>query len=103
MVAPASRKSGAEIDLAAAVGGHVLDQQHAIAGFDVALDLRVAAETFRLLAHILHRQHQPVRHPGGKWNAGRLAAGDRIELLEADIAFDRFGAEVDQRPPHARK
>ena len=93
----------AEIDLAAAVGGHVLDQEHALPVVQMAFDLRVAPEALRLLAHILHRQHQPVGHPGGERNAGRLAAGDRVELLEADLAHERRRAEIDQRPPHARK
>src|SRR5579862_2286071 len=44
----------AEIDLAAAVGGHILDQKHAVALLDVALDLRIAAEALWLLTHILH-------------------------------------------------
>src|SRR3954468_2622140 len=34
----------AEVDLAAAVGGQVFDQQHALAGFQVTLDLGVPAE-----------------------------------------------------------
>src|SRR6516225_413444 len=33
----------AEIHLAATVSGHVLDQEHAIAGLDMALDLRIPA------------------------------------------------------------
>src|SRR5579872_1602023 len=77
----------AEIDLAAPVGGHVFDQQHAVTLLEMALDLRVAAKTLRLLAHILHRQHQPIRHPGGKRDAGGFAAGDAVELLEADVAL----------------
>src|ERR1700685_1037517 len=38
-------QSLAKIDLAAAVGRHVLDQQHPVAGFDMPLDLSVASET----------------------------------------------------------
>src|SRR5262249_46954447 len=44
----------AEIHLAAAVRRHVLDQEHAVAGLDMTLDLRVAAKALRLFAHILH-------------------------------------------------
>src|ERR1700722_17988367 len=96
-------QSFAEVDLAAAVSRHVLDQKQAVAGLDVALDLRVAAQTFRFLAYILHRQHQPIRHPGGEWNASGLAAGDGVELLEADVAQDRRHAKINQRTAHARK
>src|SRR6516225_6275356 len=39
----------AEIHLAATVSGHVLDQEHAIAGLDMALDLRIAAKPFGFL------------------------------------------------------
>ncbi len=65
-----------ELDLAAAVGGQVLDQEHARALLQRALDLGVAAEALRLLAHIEHGQRQPVGQPGGEGNAGRLAARD---------------------------
>src|SRR6478672_2448415 len=40
----------AEIDLAAAVGGEVLDQQHTLAGLEMALDLCVPTEALGLLA-----------------------------------------------------
>src|SRR6516225_973837 len=73
----------AEIHLAATVSGHVLDQEHAIAGLDMALDLRIAANSFRLLAPILHRQPQALRAQPGARNSGRLDAGDPDELLEA--------------------
>ena len=60
-----------------------------------------------LLSYILHvgSISRRFRHPGGKWNAGGLAASHQIELLEPDVALDLvFGAEVDQRrTPHARK
>src|SRR6185312_8161109 len=39
----------AEIDLAAAVRGQILDEQRAGAGCEFALDLRIAAEALRLL------------------------------------------------------
>jgi hypothetical protein len=57
--------------------------------------VRIAAEPFRLLAHILHRQHQAVRHPCGERNSRRLAAGHSVELLEADVAHHRRHAEID--------
>src|SRR5271168_1623552 len=40
----------AEIDLAAAIAGHVLDQEHAVAILDMTLDLGIAAKALRLLA-----------------------------------------------------
>jgi hypothetical protein len=58
---------------------------------------------FRFLAGVLHRQHQPVGHPGRERDAGRLAARNRIELLEPGIAQDERGAKVDERAAHARK
>jgi tryptophan 2,3-dioxygenase len=76
----------AEVDLGAAVGGQVLDQQGARALADVALDLRVAAEALRLLAHVLHRQAEPVGDPRRVGNAGGLAARHHVELLEAGVA-----------------
>src|SRR5262249_33187990 len=66
-------------------------------------DLAVAPESFGLLAHIEHRQSEPVGHPGGERNAGGLATRDRIELLEPGLAHDGGGGEVDQRRAHARK
>src|SRR5580704_17890721 len=72
----------AEIDLAAPVGGHVLDEEDALARLDLTFDLGVAAKTLWLLAHILHGQHQPLGHPGGERNSRGLAAGHRVELLE---------------------
>src|SRR5262249_20377105 len=93
----------AEIHLAASIGGHVFDQQNAIALFDAALDLRVAAKPFALFPSELHRQHHAIGHPRRKWNARRLAAGNCVEFFETDIAEDRSHAEIDQRPPYARK
>src|SRR6516165_7815262 len=89
--------------LAAAVSGHVLDQEHAIAGLDMALDLRIAAKALRLLAHILHRQHQAIRHPSGERNSGRLAAGDPVELFEANLAHQRRHAKINQLLANAWK
>src|SRR5215831_3288819 len=92
-----------EVYLAAAVSGHVLDQEHAIAGLDMALDLRIAAKALRLLAHILHRQHQAIRHPSGERNSGRLAAGDPVELFEANLAHQRRHAKINQLLANAWK
>src|SRR5258708_19277685 len=74
----------AEIDLRAPVGGKVLDQQRARALADVALDLRVAAETLWLLPHVLHPQRESLGYPPRIATAFRLAAGDHVELLETD-------------------
>src|SRR5262249_23357658 len=93
----------AEVHLAAAVSRHVLDQEHAFAGLDMTLDLRVAAEALRLLAHILHRQHQAIRHPSGERNSSRLATGDPVELFEANLAHERRHAKINQLLAHARK
>src|SRR4029077_13361391 len=41
-----------EHQLAATVGGEILDQQHALAGLEVALDLGHAAEALGLLADV---------------------------------------------------
>ena len=75
-----------EGELAAAVGRQVLDQQHAHALGHVALDLGLAAEALGLLAHIEHRQAEPLGDPGGEGNARRLAAGDGVEIGAADLA-----------------
>ncbi len=69
-----------------AEAGQVLDDQHPRTLWHHALDLRAArAMTLRLLAHIDHRQRQPVGQKGGKRNARRLATRDAVELLEADF------------------
>src|SRR5581483_3241740 len=83
-----------EIDLAAAVGGQVLDQQHALAGIELALDLRIAAEAFGLLAHVLHRQMHAVGDPGGERNAGGFTARHRVDLAAADVAVDGGDGEI---------
>jgi hypothetical protein len=93
----------AEVDLAAAVGREVFHQEHALTRLEMAFDLGVAAETFRLLADVLHRQHQPVGHPRCERNARGLAADDGVELLKADVAQHRRSAEVDQGLAHPRK
>src|SRR5262249_18128181 len=49
-----------EVDLAAAIGRQILDQQHALAGRHRALDLVAAAEALGLLADIEHRQLEPL-------------------------------------------
>src|SRR5215831_15709381 len=82
---PGLAQRGAEIDLAAAVAGHVLDQQHALPFDQMTFDLAVAPESFGLLAHIEHRQSEPVGHPGGERNAGGLPASNRVELLEPGL------------------
>ena len=99
---PRLAQSLAETHLAAPVGGEIFDQQRASALVNVALDARVAAETFRLLADILHRQHQPVGEPGRVGDASRLAAGDDVEPLIADLALDRRHREVDEPRAQAR-
>src|SRR2546430_11396776 len=91
----------AEINLGAAVGGEVLDQQRARAFADVALDLRVAAEALGLLPHVLHRQRKALGDPGGIRDASRLAAGDDVELLEAYVARQGGGGEVNQLAANA--
>jgi hypothetical protein len=83
-------------------GGEVLHQQRARALADVALDLRVAAEALRLLPHVLHRQAEAVGDPRRVRDAGGLAAGDHVELLEARVARERGDGEVDQLAADAR-
>src|SRR5438034_3933230 len=91
----------AEINLGAAVGGEVLDQQRARAFADVALDLRVAAEALGFLPHVLHWQRKALGDPGGIRDAGRLAAGDDVELLEAHVVRQGGGGEVNQLAANA--
>src|SRR6185369_11109120 len=83
----------AEIDLRAAVGREVFDEERARALADVALDLRVASESLRLLAHVLHRQAEPVGDPRRVRNPGGLAAGHDVELLEACVPGERRDRE----------
>ena len=92
----------AEIHLRAAVGGEILHQQRAAVVVQVALDLRVAPESFRLLANVLHRQREPVRDPSRIGNAGSLAARDYVERLVTDVAFDRCHGEIEQALAQAR-
>src|SRR5207245_4018527 len=91
----------AKIDLRAPVGGEVLDQQRARAFADIALDLRVAAEALGLLPHVLHRQRKALGAPGGIRDAAGRAAGDDVELLEAHVARERRGGEVNQLAANA--
>ena len=79
-----------EDQLAAAVGGEVLDQQHALAGLEVALDLGHAAEALGLLAHVDHRLLGQRRQEGGERDAGGLAARHHVDLVPADLAIDRL-------------
>jgi hypothetical protein len=91
-----------EVDLAAAVGGQVLDEQDARAFFQLPLDLRIAAEALRLFAHVLHRHHHAVGDPRGEGNAGRFTAGHGVDLLVADIAQDRRFGHFHECAAHAR-
>src|SRR5260221_7612630 len=86
----------AKIDLRAAVGGEVLDQQRARALANVALNLCIAAETLGLLAHVLHGQAEAVGDPRGIGKSRRLAAGDAVELPENHNARDRVSGEEKQ-------
>ena len=81
-------------DLRLAVRRQVLHQQRALADRHIALDQRVLAETFRLLAHIGHRRMHPVGDPGGERNTGGLAAGHRLDRLVADMALDLLHRQV---------
>ena len=92
-----------EAQLRAAVGGEVLDQQHPRALGHRALDLGVAPEALGLLAHVEHRQAEPLGDPGGERDAGGLAAGDRVERLEARVAQELGAGEVHQRAADARE
>ena len=92
----------AKIDLAAGVGCQILDEKRAPALDDSPLDLRIAPESFWFFAHILHRQHEALGEPSGKGNAGRFAAGDDIERLEADLGLDGCDGEIDQSAPEPR-
>src|SRR5574338_1357948 len=105
MVADAARLAQRvdEIDLALAVGGEIFHQQHALAGEQLAFDLRAAAEAFGLLAHILHRQMQPVGDPGGEGNARSLATGDGIDLAAPDVALDDVDRKTHERGTNVGK
>ena len=75
-----------ENDLAGAVGGQVLDQEHAASRLEVAFDLGVAAESLGFLADVKHGQGRGLGHPGGIRDAGGLAAGHGVDGVEADGA-----------------
>ena len=79
-----------ELDLAAAIGGQVLDQQGALALGHIALDPGVAAEALGRLADILHGQKEPLGEPGGVGDPGGLAARHGVELLVACDVATRF-------------
>src|SRR3546814_11829457 len=68
-----------EIELAAAIRGEVVHQQHAQALDRPALDLGVAAEAERALADVAQRQPCRLGEPGRERNSGRLGASDGIE------------------------
>ena len=88
-----------EIELGAAVGRQILHQDRPLALFEIALDPGVAAKALGLLADVAHGQRELVGDPGGKGNAGGLAAGDHIERLNADPLFDQYAREVHQDLP----
>ena len=92
----------AEVDLGAAVGGEVLHQQRARPLQQMPLDLGIAPEPLRFLAHVLHRQHQRIGDPGRERDAGGLAAGDGVDALEADLLDDFRRGKTHQRAAHAR-
>ncbi|SIT48797.1 hypothetical protein BN2475_1140009 [Paraburkholderia ribeironis] len=91
-----------EVDLAAAVGGQVFDQQHALTFGQQTFDLRVTAETLGLLAHVLHRHHQAVGQPCRERNASGFATGHGVDLLVADVAQDGGLGHFHQTTAHAR-
>ena len=77
--------------------GQVLDDQHPRALRQFALDLRVAAMTLGLLAHIDHRQAEPLGQKGGKGNAC-----DAIELLETCLGQDGRRSKIHHGGADAR-
>jgi hypothetical protein len=92
-----------EIELRRALAGEILDQQHPRVVLQLALDLGVAAKAFGLLAHIKHRQRQPVGDPRRERNPGGLPAGDRVQRFVADPALDQIGPHIHQLAPRARE
>src|SRR3546814_6838228 len=68
-----------EIELAAAIRGEVVHQQHAQALDRPALDLGVATEAERALADVAQRQPCRLGEPGRERNSGRPGASDGIE------------------------
>ena len=91
----AQRARGA--DLRAAVGGEVVDQQATRAFGQVALDLRMRTPADRLLAHIDHRQVEPVCDPRGERNARSLGAGDHVDR-RTQARAQQSGCMVHQQP-----
>ena len=89
--------------LAAAVGRQILDKKHALAVADITLDSGVAAETLGLLADVMHRQAGALGKPGGKRNAGRLAAGHGVEAFIPDVIHDHGAAVIHHLRAHPRK
>src|SRR5215475_4665026 len=92
-----------EVDFDFAVGGKILDQKHALAGKQLAFDLRAATKSFRFFAYILHRQVEAISHPGRERNSGGFSAGHRIDLFAPDIAFDRMNRKTHQGRAHVGK
>src|SRR3546814_13519504 len=79
------------------LGREVLDQQHAAALRKIALDLGVAAEALRLLAHVEHRQAEPFGDPRREGDAGGLATGDRKSVgsgKSVSVSVDLGGRRI---------
>src|SRR3546814_11032903 len=70
------------------------DLQHAAALRKIALDLGVAAEALRLLAHVEHRQAEPFGDPRREGDAGGLATGDAVDRLVAGLALNQRAGEL---------
>src|SRR3546814_3467154 len=85
------------------LGREVLDQQHAAALRKIALDLGVAAEALRLLAHVEHRQAEPFGDPRREGDAGGLATGDAVDRLVAGLALNQRAGEVHELRAGDRK
>ena len=83
-----------EIDFALAVGGEVLDQQHALAGISLPSICAPRPKPFGFLRTYCIGRLQPVGDPGGERNAGGFAARDRVDLVAADVALDGVTAEI---------
>src|SRR3546814_1341801 len=67
------------------------------------LDLGVAAEALRLLAHVEHRQAEPFGDPRREGDAGGLATGDAVDRLVAGLALNQRAGEVHELRAGARE
>src|SRR3546814_21163243 len=92
-----------EVQLRATVGREVLDQQNAAALRKIALDLGVAAEALRLLAHVEHRQAEPFGDPRREGDAGGLATGAAVDRLVAGLALNQRAGEAHELRAGARE